>query len=449
MGPDYERPPIDEPLAYRDTMPPGETIATLPWWELFGDPVLQSLIETTLANNRNLRASMARIDEARATLGIVRSDLFPRLDYYADGAYEGTSAGDGSTSSSALASLNARYQVDLWGRVRRANEAAAQELLATEEAYRGVTITLVAEVANAYLLLRDLDNRLLISEQTVETRQQSLEVVRSRFDAGMVSEVDVNQAEIELAEAEVSVQTFERLRAQTENALSIVMGVPPMSIERGLPLTQQVLPPVIPAGLPSDLLVRRPDIIEAERKLHAQTARIGVAEALKFPQFNLTGDLGALFDDETSGFFGLGAELFGPLFNAGANQRQVDVEVARTKQLLNRYEQTILDAYREVEDAIVSVRTYGAEYEARRRQLASAENAADLSWVRYEGGMTSYLEVLDLQRSLFSSQLKASETRQLHLTSVVRLYQALGGGWVAEQDTTGTVGGAPLEDKDD
>ncbi len=440
MGPDYERPPIDEPVAYRDSIPPGETIASLPWWELFGDPVLLDLIEKTLANNRNLRASMARIDEARAILGIVRSDLFPRLDYYADGSYDGSSAGDGSTSSSALASLNASYQVDLWGRIRRANEAAAQELLATEEAYRGVTITLVAEVANAYLLILDLDNRLLISEQTVDTRQQSLDVVRSRFDAGMVSEVDVNQAEIQLAEAEVSVQTFERLRAQTENALSIVMGVPPMSIERGLPLTEQVLPPVIPAGLPSDLLIRRPDIIEAERKLHAQTARIGVAEALKFPQFNLTGDLGALFDDETSGFFGLGAEFFGPLFNAGANQRQVDVEVARTKQLLNRYEQTILDAYREVEDALVSVRTYGVEYEARKRQLVAAENAADLSWVRYEGGMTSYLEVLDLQRSLFSSQLKASETRQLHLTSVVRLYQALGGGWVAEQDTTTTPG---------
>ena len=259
----------------------------------------------------------------------------------------------------------------------------------------------------------------------------------------MVSEVDVNQAEIQLAEAEVSVQTFERLRAQTENALSIVLGVPPMTIERGLALSEQVLPPVVPAGLPSDLLIRRPDIIEAERKLHAQTARIGVAEALKFPQFNLTGDLGALFDDETSGFFGLGAELFGPLFNAGANQRQVEVEMARTEQLVNRYEQTILTAYREVEDALVSVRTYGAELEARRRQLEAAENAADLSWVRYEGGMTSYLEVLDLQRSLFGSQLKASETLQLHLTSMVKLYQALGGGWVVEQDSTGVNGGAP------
>ena len=449
MGPDYERPPIDEPVIYGNSFPPGESVANLPWWELFGDTVLQNLVDTALVNNRNLRASMARIDEARAMLGIVRSDLYPRVDYIADGVYEGTSAGDGTTSSSALTALNASYQVDLWGRIRRANEAAIQELLATEEAYRGVTITLVSEVANAYLVLRDLDNRLLISEHTAETRRQSLEVVRSRYQAGMVSEVDVNQAEIQLAEAEVSVQIFERSRAQTENALSALLGVPPMAITRGRELSEQVMPPEVPAGLPSELLTRRPDIIEAEHKLHAQTSRIGVAEALKFPQFNLTGDLGAQFDGGTTGFFGLGAQLFGPLFNAGENQRRVDVEVARTEQLINRYEQTILNAYREVEDALVAVRTYEKEYEARRRQLEAAKNAAELSWVRYEGGMTSYLEVLDLQRSLFGSQLKASETLQRHLTSIVRLYQALGGGWVAAPDTNRAGGDTPQETEGD
>ncbi|UCH84681.1 MAG: efflux transporter outer membrane subunit [Candidatus Latescibacterota bacterium] len=445
MGPDYERPPIDEPVAYRDSFPPSESIANIAWWELFGDTVLQSLIDTALVHNRNLRASMARIDEARATLGIVRADLFPRLNYAADGVYEGTSAGDGSTSSSALIALNASYVVDLWGRVRRSNEAALAELLATEEAYRGVTITLVAEVANAYFLLRDLDNRLTISEQTAEAWRQSLDVVRSRYEAGMVSEVDVNQAEIQVYEADVSVQTFRRLRAQTENAISVLLGKPPMSIERGLDLVEQVLPPDVPAGLPSELLARRPDIRESEHRLHAQTARIGVAEAYKFPQFDLTGDLGASFNSGTSGFFGLGAQIFGPLFNSGEFQRRVDVEVARTEQLINSFEQTILNAYREVDDALVAVRTYKSETEARRRQLASAENAAILSWVRYEGGMTSYLEVLDLQRSLFSSQLKVSETYQLQLTSVVQLYQALGGGWIAEQDSMAVSGSSPPE----
>jgi multidrug efflux system outer membrane protein len=443
MGPDYERPPIEEPVSYRDSFPPGESIANTPWWELFGDTVLQNLIDTALVHNRNLQVSMARIDEARATLGIVSADLFPRLNYAADGSYEGTSAGDGSTSSSALVALNASYVVDLWGRVRRSNEAALAELLATEEAYRGVTVTLVAEVANAYFLLRDLDKRLAISEQTAEAWRQSLDVVRSRYEAGMVSEVDVNQAEIQVYEADVSVQTFTRLRAQTENAISVLVGKPPMVIERGLGLTEQVLPPEVPAGLPSDLLTRRPDIRESEHRLHAQTARIGVAEAYKFPQFDLTADLGASFTSETSGFFGLGAQIFGPLFNSGEFRRRVDVEVARTEQLINSFEQTILNAYREVDDALVAVRTYKAETEARRRQLASAENAATLSWVRYEGGMTSYLEVLDLQRSLFNSQLKASETYQLQLTSVVRLYQTLGGGWVAEQDSTAASGSSP------
>ena len=331
--------------------------------------------------------------------------------------------------------LDASYQVDLWGRIRRANEAAVQELLATEESYRSVTIGLVAAVARSYFLLRDLDNRLRISEQTVDARRLSLGVVESRFRAGMVAEVDVNQAEIQVAEAEVSVQTFARLRAQTENALSVLLGLPPLDIERGLELGEQLAAPELPTGLPSELLNRRPDILAAENRLHAQTARIGVAEALKYPQLNLTADLGAQFSDISSSFAGLGAQIFGPLFNAGANQRQVEVEIARTEQLFNAYEQTFLTALREVEDALVAVDTYRAELEARRRQLIAADSAAQLSWVRYEGGLTSFLEVLDLQRSLFTSQLKASETQQLHLTSMVQLYQALGGGWVAAQDS--------------
>jgi len=439
MGPDYERPELDTPLVYRDTFPEGESVANMPWWELFGDTVLQDLIDTALVNNRNLRVSVARIDEARATLGIVRADLFPRLNYAADGGIDGTTNGGTATSSSAVVGLNASYVVDLWGRVRRSNEAALQELLATEEAYRGVTINLVSNVANAYLLLRDLDNRLEISKKTVDARQQSLEVVAARFRAGMVSEVDVNQSEILVYEAEVSVYQFERLRGQTENALSVLVGVPPMTIERGLSLNDQVMPPELPVGLPSELLERRPDVLEAERQLHAQTARIGVAVALKFPQFDLLGDLGAQFDDAgTTGFFGLGAQIFGPLYNSGEFQRRVDVEYARTEQLLNRYEQTILTAYREVEDALIAVRTYSGEYDARLRKTESATNAAELSWVRYEGGLTSYLEVLDLQRSLFTAELQGSEALQLHLTSIVRLYQSLGGGWVELPDTTNT-----------
>ena len=435
MGPDYVRPAVPSAPAYRETSPEGESIANLPWWELFEDPVLHELIGAALEENRSARTALARVDESAATLGIVRADLYPRLDYFADGGVDRTTADSAETEASAFVGLGASYQVDLWGRIRRSNEAALHELLATEEAYRTVIIALVGEVARAYLLLRDLDNRLSISEQTAQSRRETLAVVEARFRAGMVSEVDVNQAQIELAQAEASAQTFVRLRTQTENALSVLLGRPPMDIERGRRLEEQVVPPELPAGLPSELLERRPDVLEAERRLHAQTARIGVAEALKFPQLDLTADLGAQFaEDGTLGIFGIGAQIFGPLFNSGENQRRVDVEVARTEQLLNAYEQAILSAFRDAEDALVSVRTYEAEHAARRRQLEAARNAAELSWVRYEGGLTSYLEVLDLQRSEFSSELQASEALQLHLTSIVQLYQALGGGWIVEPE---------------
>jgi len=437
MGPKYTRPPVTETETYREDLIAGESIANLPWWELFGDSVLQELITEALENNRDLRASMARIDEARANLGIVRANLYPRVDYSAGGSYDGTFGEDKDASGSGSAVIDASYQVDLWGRVSRLNEAALQELLSTEEAYRGVTIALVTEVASSYLLLRDIDNRLLVSEYTAEARRRSLDVIKAKYNAGIVSEVDVNQSEIQLADAEVSVKNFERIRAQTENVISMLLSKPPMSIERGFTIEEQIFPPEIPTGLPSDLLERRPDLLEAERKLHAQTARIGVAEALKYPQLNLSADLGAQFTSLTTGFAGLGAQLFGPLFNAGANQRRVDVEVARTEQLLNRYEQTFYTALREVEDAMVAANTYKEEYKIRSGQVEAAQSAADLSWVRYEGGMTSYLEVLDVQRSLFTAQLKSSETLQLQLSSIVRLYKALGGGWVPEQNSTG------------
>jgi len=437
MGPDYKRPVVPVPDQQRESLPTAESIADTPWWELFGDTVLVALIDTALVNNRDLRASVARITESRAALGIVRSQLFPRLDYAADGSYSGTLGSDGDADGLGSTFLAASWQVDLWGKIRRQKEAALQELLATEEAYRGVTITLVAEIANGYLLLRDLDNRLDISEKTLKLWQERLDVVQTRFDAGMVNEVDLNQAQIQVYQAEAQVQTFERLRGQAENALSILIGDLPGDIDRGIPLIDQVLPPEVPTGLPSDLLRRRPDVMQAERQLHAQTARIGSAKALRFPQFSLTADLGAQFSDQTTGLFGLGAQLLGPIYNAGEISSQIEVEIARTEQLINVYEQTILNAYREVDDALISVRTYRAEMDARSRQVNAARNAAELSWARYEGGLTSYLEVLDLQRSWFSSRLSASETFQLQLTSVVRLYQALGGGWVAEQDSTG------------
>ncbi len=435
QGPDYIPPPVAEFQQFRDSTVTTESIANLTWWELFADTTLQALIATAVEGNRDVRIALARIAEARAQAGFVRADLYPRVDIA--GGVSATEAfnSDGSQVPvrDAFLAADVFYEVDLWGRIARSNEAAAQELLATEEAYRSITLTLVSDLGSLYLLLRDLDARQTISEETVETRQEAVNILQARFDAGVISEVDVNQAQIELADAEAAVEVFKRLRAQTENAISVLLGHTPEAIRRGLLLTEQTFPPEIPVGLPSDLVRRRPDILETERRLAAQTARIGVAEALKFPSLSLTGSAG-LSDDFTSGgltsaVLNVGANLFGPLFNAGRNQRRVDIEVARTEQLLNRYEQTILTAFQEVEDAVVAVYTYRAEHASRVRQLNAARNATDLSWARYRGGMTSYLEVLDLQRSLFAAQLATSETLQLQLSSTVELYKALGGGW--------------------
>ena len=438
VGPNYERPATPEHAAYRqDTtlsdsaraeIPPVESVADLDWWELFQDSVLQDLIATALENNKDLQVALARIEEARAAVGFSRADLYPFVDGVAGGSVEGNTEDDKLTASGVLAGT-VFWEVDLFGRIRRSNEAALNEYLATEQAYRSVTITLVAQVAELYLVLRDLDNRLDISEATVEARRGSAEIIRVRFEAGMVSEVDVNQADIQLAEAEAAVESFMRLRVQTENAISVLLGQPPLDIERGVPLAEQAFPPDLPAGLPSELLERRPDILVAERQLAAQTARIGVAEAIKYPSLTMSADMGASFASITTGFLSLGASLIAPLFNSGKNQRRVEIEVARTRQLLHTYEQAVLNAFREVEDAMVAVNRYQAEYDHRHRQVEAAESAAELSWIRYQGGWTSYLEVLEVQRSLFSAQLQASATLQLRHTSMVQLYKALGGGW--------------------
>lgn len=437
VGPDYERPPTPPAEAFQELNPPGASIADLDWWDLFQDTTLQQLIGGALENNRDLRVALARIAEARAVLGFTRADLYPRIDYFAGGAGAAStsSAEDGGeTNVSVSGGLSVFWEIDLWGKFRRSNEAALNELLATEESFRGVTITLVADVATAYLQLRDLDNRLVISESTVDARREALDINQARFDAGAIAGVDVAQAEVQLAGAETVVQKTLRARAQTEHAIAVLLGSPPRAIPRGLPLQDQLFPPEIPAGLPSELLERRPDILVAERQLHAQTARIGVAEALKLPSLSLTADAGVKSEELTAvtlttGLFNLGANLFGPLFNAGRNQQRVEIERARTEQLLNSYEQTILNAFREVEDALVAAQTYRDEYEARQRQVDAAQEALDLSNARYHGGWTSYLEVIIQQRSLFDAQLGASETLQLQLASIVDLYRALGGGW--------------------
>jgi len=440
MGPDYERPETPEPVAYQVDQPQGESIANTPWWELYQDPVLQELIRRGLESNRSLREAMARITESRASLGMVEADLYPGVRGIGAVFSQRTPQIDTvSTFDNFKLAAAASYEVDLWGRVRRSNEAAQQGLMATEEAYRTVTISLVAEIAAAYMVLRDLDARLDIAEQTLATRHQSLEIMTARAEGGLVSVLDIRRAEMELADTEAAIQALLRGRAQVEHGISLLVGETPSSIARGMTLAEQSLPPAVPAGLPSELLQRRPDILMAERALHAQTARIGVAVAMRFPSLSLTGNLGVkstTLGEATSNnlFLNLGGSLAGSIIDWGRNEARVEVEKARTEQLLNQYEQTILNSLREVEDALVAVETYRTEHEARQRQLEAARDAYGVVSDLYEGGLTSYSEVLDVQRGLFGAQLMASEALQLHHTSVIQLYRALGGGWNVDEN---------------
>ncbi len=444
VGPDYQRPGVDVPEAYVEPAATDPSIANQPWWKIFKDPILVELIDDALANNQDLGIAVSRIEEAAANLGITRANQFPFLDVQA-------SAGRLRTSESLVPGSDSRndysvggvasFEVDLWGKLRRATEAARADLLSTEAAARNVTITLISAVATIYFELLDLDERLAISERTLESRKDSLDIIEARFEKGTVPQLDVNQAEIELADAEASVAGFERAVRQTENALSVLTGSRPQRLQRGnLDLTEQTFPELIPAGLPMELLERRPDIFAAEQQLAAETARIGVARAQRLPSINLTGSFGYASrdlddlldsDSESWSFFG---DIFAPIFNSGQLKAAEEAQRQRAEQARLAYQSSVLDALRDVDDSLTAIRTFEAEHAARQRQLKSARNAATLSRARYDGGVVSYLEVLDSERTLFDSELLETETLQQKLNAIVSLYRALGGGWPTTEE---------------
>jgi multidrug efflux system outer membrane protein len=434
-GPDFVPPAPETPTEYRADEEMGASVANTDWWDLYEDPVLRDLISAGLENNRGIRESMAKIMEARAALRIAASARAPYVNGVGIGLYQETALTDSvSAFDNVKAILSAGYEVDLWGRIDRTNEAAFAGLLATEETFRTVTITLVSDIAHSYMVLRDMDARISIAGSTIGSNQQSFDLLTSRAAGGLVAEVDVNRAAIALADSEAVMQKLLRARTQTENVLSMLVGEVPSEVRRGLSLAEQSIPPAVPAGLPSELLQRRPDVLTVERLLHAQTARIGVAEASRFPSLNLTTAFGAKsssLGEVRSGniFFNFGANILGPIFNRGKLKANVEVERARTEQVLNQYEAVVLNAFREVEDALVAVQTYRLEHEARLRQLDAAQSALSTTVVLYEGGLISYMEVIDLQKGVFGAELMASEALQLHHSSIVQLYKALGGGW--------------------
>jgi len=442
VGPDFEQPAMEDlPDEFRFSTESDQEAVNLQWWELFNDPELNYLVTTALNENKDLLIAISRIEEARSFLVFTEADIYPRLDL--EGAANRGNFGGGmivdDPVNSAFISPVVNWEIDFWGKFRRANESSRAQLLASEYGKKTVQISLISEVVGAYFMLLDFKERLRVSEQTLESRDESLVIIQKRLDRGVIPEIDLNQAQVQREIAAASVPINKRLISQTENAISILLGRFPEGIKTDLDLYEQTIPPDIPTGLPSSLLERRPDILEALYLIQAQNALIGVAVAERFPALSLTGALGAATNDfgqmTIDGFaWSVGAGLAGPIFNFGKDKSRVEIEKARTEQALYSYQNVVLNAFREVSDALVEIQTYRVQIVALAKQAKAAENANRLSKLRYDQGFSSYLEVLDSERAQFSALLDLSQATQEYYNSYVRLYKALGGGWISPEE---------------
>lgn len=442
VGPNYQRPDIPTPAAYRGPaenpqLSQAASFADLPWWEIFKDPQLQDLIRTALKQNYDLQVATERINAARAQVAITRSALFPQVQ--ADGNFSGGKEGTFQTRFNFLTlAADAAFQVDLFGKLRRATEAARAQLLATEDARKTVVLTLVSDVASNYFALRQLDLQLEITQETIRTQEDSVKLTTFRVQHGVATKLDVLQAQQTLDTANATVPDLERQIAQEEDAISILLGDYPHGVTRGLPLVDQPLPPEVPPGLASSLLERRPDIQEAEQNLVTANAEIGVAKAEFFPQISLTGSDGGSFG-RSSAFsrfmssqlatYSYGADVSQPIFTGGALKGNLHFAQSQYRQALIGYRQAIQQAFGDVSDALIG---YQKLHEVRVRQentVADLQESVRLSNLRYRGGTTTFLEVLDGQRALFAAELTLAQNRGSEYQSLVQLYRALGGGW--------------------
>lgn len=446
VGPDYERPEIDAPQGWRMEYQEAADIVNTAWWEQFNDPVLNQLINTALEENRDVRIAAARVEQFAANLRITRSEFFPQFGYGLSGSRDKTPPGllppgTDPVAETYQATINAGWELDVWGRIRRASEAGRAELLAAEEGRRTVILTLVSSVATSYVTLRSLDRQLEIAKSTVETRRESVDLFEKQFRGGIVAELTLSQALSEYEQALASVPVLERQISQLENALSVLLGRNPGPIPRGRSLDELVYP-AIPAALPSDLLVRRPDIQQAEQTLIAANARIGVARAEYFPRISLTGlagfvsgDLTDLFNSENE-TWGAGVNALGAIYTGGRVSGGVQQAEAGQKEALQRYLQTIQIAFREVNDALVETQKTREEREAQGRRVDALESYARLAKMRYDNGYSSYIEVLDAQRSLFSAELNYVQSQSGVFVGLINTYKAMGGGWVTDAEAT-------------
>jgi len=453
VGPKYDRPAMKVNTAYAggdstvvvetvelDSVAIRDSLQLIKWTEVYKDPELTKLIQTVLSNNLDLLTAIARVEQARAIYGFNKADLWPQFGYSVNAGVNNikdnarsVGAGVNGESYSGFATMN--WELDLFGKLRHQKRSAWAQYLATENNAQAVRVSLIAETATYYFLLRDADNRLDIANRTVKLRAESLQTITERFKQGYVSELDKLQAQQQLAIAEAEVPSTELQVIQAQNALRVLTGQTPGIITRGQSIYDQQLPPEIPAGIPSDLLHRRPDIIAAEQTLISQTEEIGVATALRFPSISLTGFLGmaspelSTIVDPASLAVGISGNLMGPIFQFGKNKRRVDAQRYQTEQYSYQYQKTVLNAFAEVDNSLASLRYSRLEHDAYKTALDAATKAYTLTEARYYDGYTNYLELLNQQDNLFKVQQAESTTQTQQNIAVVNLFKALGGGW--------------------
>ena len=442
VGPNYRRPPVNVPEAFRgDTEISTHSVANLPWWQVFHDDTLQNLIRTALTNNYDLRIAATRVEQARAMAAQARAGFFPQINYAATAARGKNVAGGNTPSPTGIigdvfaADVNASWEIDLWGRIRRLNESARAQFLASQEARRGVTISLIAQVAQNYFQLLALDQQLEIARQSTNSFGQSLKIFNQRLQGGVASILETSTAEALMDSAAATIPALEQQVALQENQLSVLLGQNPGAILRADASLDNQTPTEIPAGLPSALLERRPDIREAEQQLRSANAELGVAKADFLPKLNLTGLLGevspelAAFTSGGSVAWGVAAGLAGPIFHGGQLRAQYAQSQAAREQFSLQYQVSVLNAFQEISDALISREKSAAARTQQSLAVEAYKIAVKISLERYRSGNADYYEVLQEQQLLFPAEKALAQFQLNQLLAVVQLYRALGGGW--------------------
>jgi outer membrane protein, multidrug efflux system len=452
VGPDYQRPVFEIPDAFYAHPGPEEAraLTDAPWWQIFDDPVLKSLVDEALADGYDMRLAIARVEEARARYGVVHSAFYPQINYQAGysrgrpSEYLNPTAA-GQVGNEYSANVNVAWEIDLWGRIRRLNESALASYTATEEAKRGVYLSLVTSVAEAYFELLELDSELEIARRTANAFQETFNLFQRRLEGGAASALETSRAEAALADTLAQIPDIERQIVAKENEINLLLGRAPQPIPRGAPLDAQRATPEVPPGLPSALMTRRPDVREAEQELIAANAGIGASIANYFPQISLTGILGGVSDD-LSHVFGTGktwavsAGLLGPIFQGGRVTRQKEVAFAQFMQAKISYERAVTAALGDVSTALISRQKLIEIKTESARSVDANREAVRIANLRYESGMSSYFEVLDAMEELFPAEQRLARVKRDELNAVVLVYAALGGGWEVEEAAAEAAG---------